>query len=75
MNMLTPLLGQILGGSASGSPLEAVKEYDRQKSMEDAQFQMYKRGKDSESMQLNGVMDSSIKQINAMTENGKKINI
>lgn len=30
MNMLTPILGQLLGGSASGSPLEAVKEYDHQ---------------------------------------------
>lgn len=76
-----PFIGQILGSSNSRSrstsdnPLEAVKEYDRKKSKEDAEFQMYKRGEQSKDIKFNGLMDLSTKRINAATENGKKINI
>lgn len=78
---LLPFIGQILGSSNSRSrstsdnPLEAVKEYDRKKSKEDAEFQMYKRGEQSKDIKFNGLMDLSTKRINAATENGKKINI
>lgn len=78
---LLPFIGQMLGSSNSRSrstsdnPLEAVKEYDRKKSKEDAEFQMYKRGEQSKDIKFNGLMDLSTKRINAATENGKKINI
>ena len=78
---LLPFIGQMLGSSNSRSrstsdnPLEAVKEYDRKKSKEDAAFQIYKRGEQSKDLKFNGLMDLSTKRINAATENGKKINI
>lgn len=81
MTGILSLAGQILGISSSRSrttsdnPLEAVKEYDRKKSKEDAAFQMYKRGEQSKDIKFNGLMDLSAKRINAATENGKKINI
>lgn len=78
---LLPLFGQLFGAnnnrskSTSDNPLEAVKEYDRKKSKEDAEFQMYKRGEQSKDIKFNGLMDLSTKRINAATENGKKINL
>lgn len=81
MSGFLSLAGQILGisnsrnKSTSDNPLEAVKEYDRKKSKEDAAFQMYKRGEQSKDIIFNGLMDLSTKRINAATENGKKINI
>lgn len=81
MTGILSLAGQILGisnsrsRSTSDNPLEAVKEYDRKKSKEDAAFQIYKRGEQSKDIKFNGLMDLSTKRINAATENGKKINI
>ena len=81
MTGILSLAGQILGirnsrsRSTSDNPLEAVKEYDRKKSKEDAAFQIYKRGEQTNDIKFNGLMDLSTKRINAATENGKKINI
>ena len=78
---LLPFIGQMLGSSNSRSrstsdnPLEAVKEYDRKKSKEEADFYIYKRGEQSKDIKNNGLIDLSTKRINALTENGKRINL
>ena len=81
MSGFLSLAGQMLGisnsrnKSTSDNPLEAVKEYDRKKSKEEADFQIYKRGEQSKDIKNNGLIDLSTKRINALTENGKRINL